>query len=110
MALGNIITADPVTSKYWELTDEQESVWLNSSCEVNLYHAVLSDRIHQKELMLIPYAKIGFSQEMSKGWTVIDQAANNVIKKVNLVVDKVKEDLIELKASHDQISASEVWL
>ncbi|KAL4090587.1 hypothetical protein QTP88_025391 [Uroleucon formosanum] len=57
--------------------------------------------------MLIPYAKIGFSQEMSKGWTVIDQAANNVIKKVNLVVDKVKEDLIELKASHDQISASE---
>ena len=57
--------------------------------------------------MSIPNAKIGFSQAMSKGWIVIDRAANKVMKKVDSVVDKVKEDLIELKASHDQISESE---
>ncbi|XP_001951445.1 phenylalanine--tRNA ligase alpha subunit [Acyrthosiphon pisum] len=107
LALGNIITADPVTSKYWELTEEGESVALNGSYEVNLYNAVPSDGIHQKELMAIPNAKIGFSQAMSKGWIVIDRAANKVVKKVDSVVDKVKEDLIELKASHDQISESE---
>lgn len=107
LALGNIITADPVTSKYWELTEEGESVLLNGSYEVNLYNAVPSDGIHQKELMSIPNAKIGFSQAMSKGWIVIDRAANKVMKKVDSVVDKVKNDLIELKASHDQISESE---
>ncbi|CAI6361475.1 unnamed protein product [Macrosiphum euphorbiae] len=107
LALGNIITADPVTSKYWELTEEGESVALNGSYEVNLYNGVPSDGIPQKELMKIPNAKIGFSQAMSKGWIVIDRAANKVMKKVDSVVDKVKEDLIELKASHDQISESE---
>lgn len=107
LALGNIITADPVTSKYWELTDEGESVLLNGSHEVNLYNAVPSDGIPQKELMSIPNAKVGFSQAMSKGWIFIDRAANKVMKKVDSVVDKVKENLIELKASHDQISESD---
>lgn len=107
LALGNIITADPVTSKYWELTDEGESVLLNGSYEVNLYNAVPSDGIPQKELMSIPNAKIGFSQAMSKGWIVIDRSINKVMKKVDSVVDKVKEDLMELKASRDQISESD---
>lgn len=107
LALGNIITADPVTSKYWELTDEGESVLLNGSYEVNLYNAVPSDGIPQKELMSIPNAKIGFSQAMSKGWIVIDRSINKVMKKVDSVVDKVKEDLMELKASCDQISESD---
>jgi len=107
LALGNIITADPVTSKYWELTDEGESVLLNGSYEVNLYNAVPSDGIPQKELMSIPNAKIGFSQAMSKGWIVIDRSLNRVMKKVDSVIDKVKEDLMELKASHDQISESD---
>lgn len=107
LALGNIITADPVTSKYWELTDEGESVILNGSYEVNLYNAVPSDGIPQKELMSIPNAKIGFSQAMSKGWIVIDRSINKVMKKVESVVDKVKEDLMELKASRDQISESD---
>lgn len=107
LALGNIITADPVTSKFWELTEEGESVLLNGSHEVNLYNAIPSDGIAQKELMsLIPNAKIGFSQAMSKGWILIDRAANKVMKKVDSVVDKVKEDLSELKASNDQISES----
>jgi len=107
LALGNIITADPVTSKYWELTEEGESVALDGSYEVNLYNAVPSDGIQQKELMAMPNAKIGFSQAMSKGWIVIDRAANKVMKKVDSVVDKIKADLIELKASRDQISESE---
>jgi len=107
LALGNIITADPVTSKYWELTDEGESVLLNGSYEVNLYNAVPSDGIPQKELMSIPNAKIGFSQAMSKGWIVIDRSINKVMKKVESVVDKVKEDLMELKESRDQISESD---
>jgi len=107
LALGNIITADPVTSKYWELTDEGELVLLNGSHEVNLYNAVPSDGIPQKELMSIPNAKIGFSQAMSKGWIVIDRSINKVMKKVDSVIDKVKEDLMELKASRDQISESD---
>jgi len=107
LALGNIITADPVTSKYWELTDEGESILLNGSYEVNLFNAIPSDGIPQKELMSLPNAKIGFSQAMSKGWIVIDRAANKVMKKVDSVVDKVKKDLMELKASHDQISESD---
>lgn len=107
LALGNIITADPVTSKYWELTDEGESFVLNGSYEVNLYNAVPPDGIPQKELMSLPNAKIGFSQAMSKGWIVIDRVANKVMKKVDSVVDKVKENLTELKALHDQIPDSD---
>lgn len=104
LALGNIITADPVTSKYWELTDEGEFIVLNGSYEVNLYNTVPSNGISQKELMALPNAKIGFSKAMSKGWIAIDKESNKVQKKVDSVVDKVKEDLIELKAFHDQIS------
>lgn len=107
LALGNIITADPVTSKYWELTDEGESILLNGSYEVNLYNAIPSDGISQKELMALPNAKIGFSKAMSKGWIAIDKEANKVHKKVDSIVDKVKEDLIELKAFHDQISEAD---
>lgn len=106
LALGNTITADPATNKYWELTDEGESFILNGSYEVNLFNAVPSDGISQKELMLLPNAKIGFSQAMSKGWIAIDRAANKVVKKVNEVADKVKEDLEELKAFQDKISES----
>lgn len=107
LALGNIITAEPVTSKYWELTDEGESVVLNGSYEVNLYNAVPSDGISQKELMSLPNAKIGFSQAMSRGWIVIDRAANKVMRKADSVFDKVKEDLVELKAFRDVISDSD---
>jgi len=107
LALGNIITADPVISKYWELTDEGESVSLNDSYEVNIYNAVPYNGIPQKELMAFPNAKIGFSQAMSKGWITIDRVANKVVKKVDSVVDKVKEDLLELKSFHDQISDSD---
>lgn len=107
LALGNIITADPVTSKYWELTDEGESILLNGSYEVNVYNAVPFDGIPQKELMALPNAKIGFSKAMSKGWIAIDKEANKVKKKVDSVVDKVKEDLIELKAFNDQISEAD---
>lgn len=108
LALGNnIITADPETIKYWELTEEGESVLLNGSYEVNIYNAVPSDGISQKELILLPNGKIGFSQAMSKGWIAIDRTINKVVKKVNFVVDKVKEDLVELKGFHDQISESD---
>lgn len=107
LALGNIITADPVTSKSWELTDEGELFILNGSYEINLYNAIPSDGIPQKELMSLPNAKIGFSQAMSKGWIAIDRAANKVIKKVDSVVDKVKEDLAKLKVFCDQISESD---
>lgn len=108
LALGNIITTDSITSKYWELTEEGESVLLNGSHEVNLYNAIPPDGIAHKELMsLIPNAKIGFSQAMAKGWIVIDRAANKVMKKVDSVKDKVKEDLLELKALNDKISESD---
>lgn len=107
LTLGNVISADPVTSKYWELTDEGESVLLNGSYEVNVYNAVPSDGIAQKELMSLPNAKIGFNQAMSKGWIAIDRAANRVVKKVDSVLDKVKEDLVKLKALNDQISESD---
>lgn len=106
-ALGNTITADPATNKYWELTDEGESFILNGSYEVNLFNAVPPDGIPQKELMLLPNAKIGFSQAMSKGWIAIDRAANKVVKKINIVVDKVKEDLEKLKSFQDNISESD---
>lgn len=107
LALGNIITADPVTTKYWELTGEGESILINGSYEVNLYNAVPSDGISQKELMALPNAKIGFSKAMSKGWIAIDKETSKIQKKVDSVVDKVKEDLIELKAFHDQISEAD---
>lgn len=108
LALGNnIITAEPVTSKYWELTDEGELVLTSGSYEVNVFNAIPSDGIPQKELMSLPNAKIGFSQAMAKGWIAIDRAANKVVKKVDSVVDKVKENLTELKALNDQISESD---
>lgn len=107
LALGNLITAEPVTTKYLELTDEGESVLLNGSYEVNLYNAIPPDGVPQKELMSLPNAKIGFSQAMSKGWIVIDRAANKVMKKIDSVVDKVREDLAELKAFRDQISEAD---
>lgn len=104
---NNIITADAETTKYWEITDEGESVLLNGSYEVNIYNAVPSDGISQKELMSLPNGKIGFSQAMSKGWIAIDRAANKVVKKVDSIVDKVKDDLVELKAFHDKLSESD---
>lgn len=108
LALGNIITADQVTSKYWELTEEGESVLLNGSHEVNIYNAIPCGGIAQEELMsLVPNGKIGFSKAMAKGWIFINRAENVIMKKDISVVDKVKEDLLELKALNDQISSAD---
>lgn len=104
---NNIITAEPVTNKNWELTDEGELVLSSGSHEVNVFNAIPSDGIPQKELMSLPNAKIGFSQAMAKGWISIDRAANKVVRKVDSVVDKVKENLMQLKALNDQISESD---
>ncbi|XP_050420935.1 phenylalanine--tRNA ligase alpha subunit [Adelges cooleyi] len=103
---NNIIFAEPITSKCWELTSEGESVILHGSYEVNVFNAIPSDGIAQKELMQLSNAKIGFSQAMSKGWIAIDRSANKIIRKIDSVLDQVKEDLTKLKLNCDEIDNS----
>lgn len=69
--LGEIIEAEPISTKLWELTDEGKEVTLKGSHEALIFNAVPEEGITQAELMSsVPNAKVGFSKAMSKGWIV----------------------------------------
>lgn len=95
--LGNLINAEPVTTKLWELTDEGKTVSLHGSHEAIVYNAVPEEGIPLAELnSKDPNAKIGFSKAMSKGWIVLDKASGVVTRKVSEINDEVQSHLVAI--------------
>lgn len=95
--LGNLINAEPVTTKLWELTDEGKIVSLHGSHEAIVYNAVPEEGIPLAELnSKVPNAKIGFSKAMSKGWIVLDKASGIVTRKVSEINDEVQSHLVAI--------------
>nr|XP_018900807.1 PREDICTED: phenylalanine--tRNA ligase alpha subunit [Bemisia tabaci] len=94
LALDDIITAENVSSKRWELTEEGKLVCDKGSYEVHLFNAIPSEGINQKQIMAdVPNSKVGFAKAMSKGWILYDKSTNLVTRKVDSVVDEVQADL-----------------
>ncbi|KAJ8967296.1 hypothetical protein NQ317_008845 [Molorchus minor] len=97
-ANGDLILADSVSEKKFELTEEGQTIVENGSYEVNIFKAVPENGILQSELMKLGNAKIGFSKAMSCGWIFFDKAATPhlVKRKVSSVVDTVQEHLLQI--------------
>lgn len=94
-ANGDLVSADPVSEKSIELTEEGKLVASQGSHEASIYNAIPESGISQADLMKLPNAKVGFSKAMSNGWILVDKAVNPplVKKKVPEIKDLVQEHL-----------------
>ncbi|EEZ97297.1 phenylalanine--tRNA ligase alpha subunit [Tribolium castaneum] len=100
-AHGDLIRAEPQTSKFIELTEEGKQVAEHGSHEARIFHAVPSEGVAQAELMRLPNAKVGFSKAMSAGWLTLDKGGPPVVKrKVDKIVDTVQANLRLIQGGH----------
>ncbi|XP_054278644.1 phenylalanine--tRNA ligase alpha subunit [Macrosteles quadrilineatus] len=104
-SLGDVIIAEPSSTKLWELTDEGKEISVNGSYEALIFNAVPEDGIQQAELMAkVPNAKVGFGKAMTKGWIVFDKSSGKVTRKIQNITDETKDHLnIILNKDHVEI-------
>lgn len=92
---GEVIYAEPNSTKLWEVTDEGKTVIQNGSHEAVIFNAVPPEGISHSELMSkVPNAKLGFSKAMSKGWLSFDKGTGRVTRKVSEITDEVQSHLL----------------
>ncbi|XP_056636780.1 phenylalanine--tRNA ligase alpha subunit [Diorhabda sublineata] len=109
-AHGDLISAEVVTDKKIELTEEGNFISSNGSYEAYIYNAIAENGTPQVEIMKLPNAKIGFSKAMSAGWIAVDKTVNPplVKKKVPSIEDIVREHLKQVtKGDLSKISDKE---
>ncbi|XP_044262100.1 phenylalanine--tRNA ligase alpha subunit [Tribolium madens] len=100
-AHGDLITAEPQSDKFIELTEEGKQIVENGSHEARIFHAVPPEGVAQAELMKLPNAKVGFSKAMSAGWLVLDKGGPPVVRrKVDKIVDTVQANLRLILGGH----------
>lgn len=96
-ANGDLITADPLSLKRLDLTDEGKAVAEHGSHEALVFNAVPAEGgISQADIMKsVPNAKIGFSKAMSAGWIAVDKSkgAPMVVRKASEIEDTVRDNL-----------------
>ena len=96
-SLGDVIRAEQMEEKMWNLTQEGSEVVATGSHEARVYHAVDPDKgTPQTELMkTVPNAKIGFNKAMSSGWIRIEkiEGVAMVYRNVDSITDRVQEVL-----------------
>lgn len=110
-ANGDLLTAEQISHKSWELTQEGKDVLANGSHEAVVFNAVPSEGIAQPDLMKVivkcksnciilifptfffifnehihsfqvsPNAKVGFSKAMAHGWISVDKSSGKPIIK-----------------------------
>ncbi|XP_030378371.1 phenylalanine--tRNA ligase alpha subunit [Scaptodrosophila lebanonensis] len=111
-AHGELVKAEAATHKTLGLTDEGQAVIEHGSHEALVYAAVPAEGIAQAALMASggPNAKVGFSKAMSQGWILVDKSVNPplVKRKVDKIVDGVKEQLVRVASGNIQLPAKEV--
>ena len=94
-SLGDVIKAEQIEEKIWNLTEEGSLILSTGSHEVVVYNAIDPEKgIAQQELMkTVPNAKIGFSKAMSAGWLRIEkkEGVATVHRNVESVTDKVQQ-------------------
>ncbi|RZC38162.1 tRNA-synt 2d domain containing protein [Asbolus verrucosus] len=101
-AHGNLVTSEPQSEKFIELTSEGKSIVENGSHEAAIYNAVPETGVQQAELMKLPNAKVGFSKAMSAGWICVDKngGAPIIKRKVHKIVDTVQANLKLILSGH----------
>ncbi|EDW75035.1 uncharacterized protein Dwil_GK19958 [Drosophila willistoni] len=115
-AHGDLVTAETVTHKTLDLTEEGRAVAEKGSHEALVYAAVPpTEGIAQATLLAQggPNAKVGFSKAMSHGWIWLDKSATPPVvkRKVDQIEDKVQFQLQKVakgEAGEDVVTAKEV--
>ncbi|EDV92348.1 phenylalanine--tRNA ligase alpha subunit [Drosophila grimshawi] len=111
-AHGDLVNAETVTHKTLGLTDEGQSVVEKGSHEATVYGLVPAEGIPQAVLMVNggPNAKVGFSKAMSHGWILVDKSVQPPLikRKVDQIVDTVREQLVLVASGKSQLSAKDV--
>lgn len=109
-SLGDMIEADQVETKRFELSGEGKQIVASGSHEYVVWNAIPDGGIPQPDLMKsLPnanVAKLGFSKAMSNKWIAIDKSSGKpvVTKKCQQVHDEVKELLVQIdNASSDKV-------
>ncbi|CAG2192171.1 FARSA [Mytilus edulis] len=100
-SFGELIKAEQIVNKRWELTDEGRDVATNGSHEARVYYAIPDAGTSQAQIMkTVPNAKIGFSKAMQAGWIVMDKKAEGgpkVNKKADKIEDVIQKNLVKLQ-------------
>ncbi|CAC5377561.1 FARSA [Mytilus coruscus] len=100
-SFGELIKAEQIVNKRWELTDEGRDVATNGSHEARVYYAIPNAGTSQAQIMkTVPNAKIGFSKAMQAGWIVMDKKAEGgpkVNKKADSIEDVIQKNLLKLQ-------------
>ncbi|XP_076624115.1 phenylalanine--tRNA ligase alpha subunit isoform X1 [Colletes latitarsis] len=105
-AIGDLITAENVSTKKWELTSEGQHVVSYGSHEAAVYNSIPDDGISQSEIMQsVPFAKVGFSKALLAGWIEIDKTSGTAIvkKKVSSIEDTTQIHLKDLTNLTDRL-------
>ncbi|XP_033214158.1 phenylalanine--tRNA ligase alpha subunit [Belonocnema kinseyi] len=104
-AIGNLINANQVNTKRWELTEEGQHVLKFGSHEAAVYNAISENGSPQAEIMkTVTYAKVGLSKALAAGWVEIDKNDKSVVKrKVASIIDTPQVHLMNLSEVPENI-------
>ncbi|XP_065907105.1 phenylalanine--tRNA ligase alpha subunit-like [Dysidea avara] len=112
-SMGNLVTCEQRSFNTWSLTDEGKEVLEHGSHEAVVYASVdptagtlLVDIMERGD-----NAKLGFSKAMSNGWVMLDKNAEGgarVFRKVDSIIDEVKEKLRNVAKGSGRISEDEL--
>ncbi|KAI1305263.1 Phenylalanine--tRNA ligase alpha subunit B [Halotydeus destructor] len=108
---GDLIEANPVSSKRWELTTEGKTIADNGSHEALVFAAVPESGIEQSVLMTSlkdpSVGKVGFSKAIASGWIALDKSSGKPVvkRKVQSIEDTVQILCKQISQSnYDQVS------
>ncbi|CAL7938969.1 unnamed protein product [Xylocopa violacea] len=108
-AIDDLIIADQITDKRWELTAEGEHIISHGSHESVIYSAIPDDGVPLPEIMQSgPFAKVGFSNALQAGWIAVDKSSGTAIvkKKVDSITDVTQNDLKNLKSLTERLKSN----
>ncbi|XP_053986445.1 phenylalanine--tRNA ligase alpha subunit isoform X2 [Hylaeus volcanicus] len=104
--LDELIVANQVSEKRWELTTEGQHVVNYGSHEAAVYNSIPDNGISQSELMRsVPFAKVGFSKALLAGWIEIDKSSGTAVvkKRVTSITDDTQNNLKDLTNLTDRL-------
>ncbi|XP_018318494.1 phenylalanine--tRNA ligase alpha subunit [Agrilus planipennis] len=101
-ATGDLVTADPQSTKHLELTSEGKEIAEKGSHEAAIFNAVPEEGISQSDLMKLPNSKVGFSKAMSAGWISLDKTGTTPVvrRKTSQIHDAVQQHLKDIASGN----------
>mmetsp|Transcript_4363 Transcript_4363/g.5843 ORF Transcript_4363/g.5843 Transcript_4363/m.5843 type:complete len:503 (+) Transcript_4363:49-1557(+) len=100
-----MVTSEEITINSWTLSEEAVSFLQSGSAEARCWQAVPTEGISLADLKAnnsAEVAEVGFKQAMQHKWLALEKGAEpRIVRKVDSIVDQVKEQLDLLSAGQE---------